>query len=95
MQYEMKLLHEAGLSEVEVIKASTLIPAQFFGCADRLGTIQMGKQADLVVLSQDLTKVADAEITKTKVFQTYVAGELVYDSEKNSVKEKSVNSGKK
>ncbi len=49
MQHEMRLLHEAGLSELEVITASTRTPAQFFGCADRLGTIQVGKQADLVL----------------------------------------------
>lgn len=49
MQYEMRLLQEAGMSPLEVITGSTLHPAQFFGCADRLGSIEVGKQADLVL----------------------------------------------
>ena len=49
MQHEMRLLHEAGLSPLEVITAATLVPARFFGCADRLGSVEVGKQADLVL----------------------------------------------
>jgi len=49
MQHEMRLLHEAGLSPLEVITASTLVPARFFGCGERLGSIEVGKQADLVL----------------------------------------------
>ena len=49
MQHEMRLLNEAGLTPLEVITASTLTPAKFFGCAERLGSIEVGKQADLVL----------------------------------------------
>lgn len=49
MQYEMLLLNEAGLAPLEVITASTLIPARFFGSSDRLGSVEVGKQADLVL----------------------------------------------
>ncbi len=49
MQHEMRLLGEAGLTPLEVITAATWFPARFFGCADRLGSIQVGKQADLVL----------------------------------------------
>lgn len=49
MQHEMELLAEAGLSPLEVISAATLWPARFFRCQDRLGSIEAGKQADLVL----------------------------------------------
>jgi len=49
MQHEMRLLNESGLSSLEVIGASTLLPARFFGCVERLGSIEVGKQADLVL----------------------------------------------
>ena len=42
-------LDEAGLSPRDVITASTLAPAQFFDCADRMDSIKVGKQADLVL----------------------------------------------
>ncbi|MEM9587653.1 MAG: amidohydrolase family protein, partial [Planctomycetota bacterium] len=65
MQHEMRLLHEAGLSPLEVITAATLEPAKFFRCEDRLGSIEVGKHADLVLYEgkphedlDDLWKVA-------------------------------------
>jgi hypothetical protein len=45
---------------------------------DKLGTIQAGKIADLVVLSQDLYKVAPTDIGKTKVLLTMVGGRIVW-----------------
>jgi len=49
-QREMELLLESGLSPMEVIKASTINNARFLGCADRLGSIEPGKLADLVLV---------------------------------------------
>jgi predicted amidohydrolase YtcJ len=42
------------------------------------GELKPGEFADFVVLSQDLTKIAPAEILKTEVLQTVVAGKTVY-----------------
>lgn len=49
MQHEMRLIGESGLTPLEVITSATLTPAHFFGCAERLGSIEPGKQADLVL----------------------------------------------
>lgn len=49
MQHEMRLFVEAGMLPLDVITASTLMPAKFFRCEDRLGSIEAGKQADLVL----------------------------------------------
>jgi imidazolonepropionase-like amidohydrolase len=43
-----------GLSKEEALKAVTLYPAQIFGVADRFGSIEPGKTANLVVTTGDL-----------------------------------------
>ncbi len=55
-QREMELLFESGLTPMEVIQASTLNNARFLGCADRLGSVEPGKLADLVLVAGDPTK---------------------------------------
>jgi len=45
---------------------------------DRLGTLQPGKLADMVVLSQDLYKISPDTISKTKVMLTMVGGTIVW-----------------
>ncbi|MHB1225192.1 MAG: amidohydrolase family protein [Gemmatimonadaceae bacterium] len=43
-----------GLSKDEALKAVTLYPAQLFGVADRFGSIEPGKVANLVVTTGDM-----------------------------------------
>lgn len=50
-QREMELLQEAGLTPMEVILASTSRNARFLGCQDRLGTLEAGKLADIVIVN--------------------------------------------
>jgi hypothetical protein len=50
---ELELLREAGFHPLEVIRAATLSGAQALGAADRIGTIEPGKLADLVVLAEN------------------------------------------
>ena len=52
-QREMELLAESGLSPMEVIVASTLENARFFRIEQRLGSIEVGKQADLLLIEGD------------------------------------------
>jgi len=50
---EMELLREAGFHPLEVIMAATLNGAKILGAEDRIGSIQVGKQADLVIVSEN------------------------------------------
>lgn len=50
MHRELKALNDAGLSNYAVLEAATKNPAQFFGTAEKVGTIEKGKRADLVLL---------------------------------------------
>lgn len=63
----------AGLPEDAALAALTLEGARMLGLDDRVGSIEPGKDADLVVLS------GAPFSTWTHVEQTWVEGELLYD----------------
>jgi predicted amidohydrolase YtcJ len=44
------------------------------------GSLEPGKLADLIVLSQDLSKIKPGEIGKIEVLLTMVGGKVVYQS---------------
>jgi predicted amidohydrolase YtcJ len=45
---------------------------------DRLGTLEVGKQADLAVLSQDIFKVSSEDLPKTESVLTIIGGKIAY-----------------
>ena len=45
---------------------------------DKLGSIEPGKLADLVILEQDLFSIPASEIHKVKVCETILDGKTVY-----------------
>ena len=47
------LAHKAGLPYIESLKAITINPAKALGIADRVGSIEEGKDADISVFSTD------------------------------------------
>jgi predicted amidohydrolase YtcJ len=49
---------------------------------DQLGSLEVGKEADLAVLSQDVFAAAPEAISKTSVVLTMVAGTVVFDEQK-------------
>jgi imidazolonepropionase-like amidohydrolase len=55
-QRELELLVESGLTPMQAIVAGTSENARFFRIADRLGTIEVGKLADLLMVEGDPTK---------------------------------------
>lgn len=75
---ELELLVEAGLTPLEAIKVATLNGAQYLGRADRVGSIAVGKRADLLVVNGDpSSRIADIEKLET-VFKDGIG----YDSAK-------------
>lgn len=48
---ELALLVEAGLTPLEALQAATMAPAQYLERTDYLGSITVGKQADIVLLN--------------------------------------------
>jgi len=83
---ELELLVEAGFTPVEAIRIATMNGATYLGLADRIGSIAMGKNADLVIVKGNpASNIADAE-NVIAVFKDGVG----YDSAKllDSVKER-------
>jgi imidazolonepropionase-like amidohydrolase len=60
--WEVELLVEAGFSPIEAIKIATLNGATYLGREDRIGSIAVGKNADLLVVKGDpASKITDIE----------------------------------
>jgi imidazolonepropionase-like amidohydrolase len=77
-QRELELLVEAGFTPLEAITIATSNGAKYLGESERIGTIAVGKLADLVVVKGDpSTKIDDIENVET-VFK----GGVGYDSAK-------------
>src|ERR1044072_9654505 len=51
MHHEMKALKDAGLSNYAVLEAATKNPSISLGTIDKVGTIEKGKRADLILLN--------------------------------------------
>lgn len=47
---------------------------------NKLGTLEVGKEADLAVLSQDIFSIKPEDISKTRVVTTMVGGKVVYSA---------------
>lgn len=52
-QHEMWLFSQAGMKHMNIIKAATIENARFFRIDHRLGSIEKGKQADLILIEGD------------------------------------------
>ncbi len=52
---ELELVVEAGIKPLDALQIATLNAAAYLGVADRLGSIEVGKLADMVLLSADPT----------------------------------------
>jgi predicted amidohydrolase YtcJ len=63
----------------QAIYIATLGGAEVLGVEDRLGSISEGKFADMIVLDQDLFKIASDEIYGTEVELTILGGKVVYE----------------
>jgi hypothetical protein len=72
---ELELLVEAGLNRMEALQAATRNPAEFLGWERKLGTVQRGKLADLVLLDADPLE----DIRNTRRIRAVVLGGRVLD----------------
>jgi imidazolonepropionase-like amidohydrolase len=65
-QRQVELLVEAGFTPLEAISICTLNGARYLGRAARIGSLVVGKQADLVVISGDpSTRISDIRNVET------------------------------
>lgn len=72
----MRTPQELSLSET--IKAYTKNAAYVMRQEDKVGTLEVGKEADFIILSQNLFEISATQISQTKVLKTYLQGEIIY-----------------
>lgn len=74
-----------GMSALEALTAATLNAAASLGRADRLGSIEVGKQADLVLLDVPNHHFLTYEFGRNPVRAVVKAGELVYERQDDTL----------
>ena len=65
------------MSERDALEAITLMPAKRIGISNLVGSIEVGKDADLVILSGEPLNIS------TWVEQTIIDGKVVYERSKD------------
>jgi predicted amidohydrolase YtcJ len=80
-QYAERLHPEEALTREQAIRFYTINNARVLDCDDKLGSLEPGKLADLIVLDTDLLTCPEDQIAGTQVLRTYVGGKLVYRRE--------------
>jgi predicted amidohydrolase YtcJ len=67
------------LSLEDALKAYTINAAYVMRQEDIVGSLEVGKEADFIVLDRNLFEIPTNQISQTKVDMTYLQGELVYE----------------
>ena len=88
-QEAAKAMKWGGLSHAEALKLVTLNPAIQLGIDDRVGTIEVGKDADLVLYDGDPLSMFSV------VQKTFVDGDLYFDLEADRRRQAAIDAIKK
>ncbi|WP_336517224.1 amidohydrolase [Pollutibacter soli] len=70
------------MSRNSMLYAYTLNAAMAILMDKRIGSIQAGKSADIIMVDRDLTKVSSAELSEAKILWTMFRGQTVYTAPK-------------
>jgi imidazolonepropionase-like amidohydrolase len=75
--WEMWMMQQGGMTPMEALRAATIVPARHLGLDKNLGSIKVGKLADLAVIDGDVLKdIRDSD----KVVYVILNGQI-YDAE--------------
>jgi imidazolonepropionase-like amidohydrolase len=77
-QRELELLVTSGFTPLEALSAATMENARFFRIGDRLGSIEPGKLADLILVEGDPSKdiTAMRRIKRVMLNGNWIASEV-------------------
>lgn len=79
-KYSGRLGKDPALSQAAVIRAITSNAAYELHDDRSIGSLEVGKFADMIVLDRNVARVAANEIAATRVLRTIVGGRTVYDT---------------
>ena len=76
-----KVNGDQQLTRAEALRTFTRNNAWFLRMEDKIGSLEVGKLGDLVVLDRDYFTIPDADIRKVRAVLTVVDGRVVHESE--------------
>jgi len=76
-----KINDDPALARAAALRAITMNSAYQLRMEDRIGSIEVGKFADLIVLDKNFMQVPEAELARNKVLMTMVGGKVVMAAE--------------
>ena len=68
-----------NISLETAVKAYTINAAYVMRQENKVGSIEVGKEADLIILDRNIFEIPDDQIKQTNVMKTYLQGELIYE----------------
>jgi predicted amidohydrolase YtcJ len=80
-EFEGRLTAQPGMPRAPVLRAITMDAAYTLRQETRLGSLEPGKLADLIVLDRNFFSIPDEDIANIRVLQTVVGGKVVYQAE--------------
>ncbi len=75
-----KINAKEGISVWEALKSVTINVAWQLHMEDKLGSIEKGKYADLVILNKNPLKIAPEQLSSIQVLETIVAGNTIWST---------------
>jgi predicted amidohydrolase YtcJ len=79
-EFEGRLTAQPGMPRAAVLRAVTMNAAYTLRQETRLGSLEPGKLADLIVLDRNFLSIPDEDIANIRVLQTVVGGKVVYQA---------------
>ena len=77
---EISLLVECGMSPLDAIRAATVVGAEMMGIVDQVGTVEVGKRADIAVMSGDPFEDVKIFNDPRRVALVIKGGDVVYSA---------------
>jgi imidazolonepropionase-like amidohydrolase len=74
LRFQASIAVKYGMDPLEALKAITINPAKLIGMEDRIGSLEAGKDADIVLYDGDPFDI------QTGVKKVFINGKIVYDS---------------
>ena len=76
---ELEIFVRYGMTEMQAIEAATRVAAQVMGLEDKLGTVESGKEADIIVVNADPLKDIRVLQDNDNINLVLKAGKIVVD----------------
>jgi len=79
-KYQGRLGDDPGLDIQTVLRAFTINAAYSLNMEDKVGSFELGKFADMIIIDRDLLTIPSDQVSETQVLKTYLGGREVYSA---------------